>query len=109
MRYLLLIAILVSGLVLAGCAQTGTDAVTGTAIKPLSEQAEEPAEDVCFDSDNGINERTAGTVTGISNGQEFEFSDTCIRGHHLIEYYCEENTYQNQNFVCQCMEGACHD
>ncbi len=107
MKQLLLIAIIVSGLILAGCAQTGTDSVTGTAVK--SPELVESAEDICFDSDDGINKDIAGKVTGMLNGQEFEFSDTCIRGHHVIEYYCEENTYKNQNFACQCTDGACHD
>ena len=107
MKYLLLIALVISAIILAGCG-TGTKSITGTTIKTV-EKSQASSGDMCFDSDNGINERIQGKVTGILNGQKYEIQDKCIRKHYVVEYYCEGNHYKNKNFVCQCMDGACHD
>jgi len=70
---------------------------------------EERIEASCTDSDNGAANDISGAVEGIlEDGSDFDFEDRCV-GNILIEYYCEDNTYNSQNVRCdnKCEDGAC--
>jgi len=58
----------------------------------------------CTDSDSGVDEDVAGTVTDSSGAHR----DACS-GNTLTEYYCQDNNAVNQTIVCsyQCKNGAC--
>lgn len=110
MKRLLLIALIISAVILAGCSKTGTKTPTGNFIKTEAEETPTKSYiNTCTDSEDGINERVKGTVTGMLNGVKYEIEDKCIRKDYVIDYYCEGDVYKNKNFVCQCLDGACHD
>jgi hypothetical protein len=62
-------------------------------------------EEVCTDSDGGLNYGTAGTV---SKGGA-QYSDYCSGATMLVEYYCDNNTVRSQTYNCQgpCDNGRC--
>jgi len=113
MRHLILIAFVVSVLVLAGCSGTPTGSFVGVEDdEPQAGAGAAPAKNyinTCTDSEDGINERIKGTVTGMLNGVKYEIEDKCIKKDYVIDYYCDGDVYKNKNFVCQCSDGACHD
>lgn len=93
---------------ITGMTTAGNAAETSVTIpENLPEQKSDGG---CTDSDGGLTKETAGKVTGVLNGEEYTVYDRCIAG-LLIEYFCEGNTYQNQNLRCpegtRCVGGAC--
>jgi len=115
MRYSALIIVLFLTVFIIGCSKKGTS-VTGLATDAgqITEAKATPMvqrfSGGCIDSDAGITKETAGKVSGVLNGKEYVLYDRCIAG-FLIEYFCEDNTYKNQNFRCpsgtECLSGAC--
>lgn len=69
-----------------------------------------PPESDCSDTDGGINYEERGTVTVQSNGDITTFTDQCdFSGGTLNEYYCDGNDSAVQKYSCPnvCLNGAC--
>lgn len=111
MKHIILVAVIASILILAAACSTTTRSITGTTIKSDTIKAEEPQTpsipDTCTDSDNGIDEKVKGEVSGVLNGEEYKLEDNCIRRQMLIEYYCDGSQYKNKNIACPCFEDVC--
>ncbi len=74
----------------------------------------DPARFSCDDSDGGSVYGSAGTVSGIWNGEAYSFTDSCKDGTHLSEYRCEgpqavSETPDDAGIECPggCLDGAC--
>lgn len=68
----------------------------------------------CSDSDGGHNPTTKGMVSGIYNGRPYNYSDGCVSGTYLMEYYCSGSVARNYTYPCAnisashiCSNGAC--
>jgi len=89
---------------------TGGTTSTGMVVSETTVTITDASGNSCTDSDGGITKETAGKVTGNLDGEEYTIYDKCMAG-LLIEYYCEGNSYQNQNLRCpegtKCAGGAC--
>ncbi|MEK6872107.1 MAG: S8 family serine peptidase, partial [Nanoarchaeota archaeon] len=63
-------------------------------------------ENICTDSDGGINYFVKGTATDIDG----TFNDYCIATNLskiLVEYYCSGTRAEKTGYVCNCIDGAC--
>lgn len=70
----------------------------------------------CTDTDGGKNYYVIGTVYGnYSNGQHFNFTDSCTSGTQLLEWYCKDDNcpypwWEIHNCEFGCSAGKCdHD
>lgn len=102
-------------LLIIGCSKeetstTGLSTATGQVVSETTVTITEQAAVGCSDSDGGLTKETAGKVSGVKDGEEYTVYDRCIAG-LLVEYYCEGDSYQNQNLRCpegtECLSGAC--
>lgn len=112
MKCKVLLVLLVLVLIM-GCSKQETQ-ITGLTVaggQQVSAQTTVTIQDLrgsCVDSDDGITVDRAGKVSGVLDGEEYTIYDECIAG-LLVEYYCEDNNYGNQNIRCpeECSGGAC--
>jgi hypothetical protein len=73
----------------------------------------------CYDSDGGNNAVQKGIISGIYQGTPFRYTDECMTGKYLMEYYCGgtlKDTPTNYRYACEklgkgyfCEGGACVD
>ncbi len=68
--------------------------------------------DICTDSDNGLNPNVTGIVTiNYTNGTNIAGSDSCIGSNQVLEYYCSGNNLGTVIINCPmgkvCSNGAC--
>jgi hypothetical protein len=65
----------------------------------------------CSDTDGGQNVLVRGTVSGISNGKAFSFSDDCSSASNVYEGYCQGSSSKAAILTCGagtiCQNGAC--
>lgn len=106
MRKLMLMLFIV--VFLAGCDSNQDLTSAGAAVVVQDSNVEEAIGAVCEDSDGGIVKDVYGEVSGTTlDGEDYDLEDRCI-GNILIEYYCEDDKFQSQNFRCTaCKGGAC--
>ncbi|MFH1510801.1 MAG: hypothetical protein ABIF10_03855 [Candidatus Woesearchaeota archaeon] len=66
----------------------------------------------CSDSDRGISLYVQGTVSGLSDGYPYSYSDYCPDSGRVWEYYCNVDRYSGYAYFCQnstiCSSGFCH-
>lgn len=67
-----------------------------------------PVNDTCTDTDGGQDVFVFGTVSGMVNGTNYTYSDSCS-GDYLLEQYCDGNYRAVSVNVCYygCENGAC--
>lgn len=82
----------------------GTIGSPPTTRDPDQTSTEPPPPPTCTESDGGKNYAVKGTTTRGS----VSFIDSCTE-ESLIEYYCEENEFKSEIYICpqDCEEGAC--
>ena len=64
----------------------------------------------CQDSDGGSNIYERGIVEYKDTtfaGPKRTVADTCVNSAYLLEHYCESAVHLEENFPCQCENGAC--
>jgi hypothetical protein len=64
----------------------------------------------CSDSDGGQVFETQGTVSGYTMYAPYSWTDACVNGTMLNEFYCNaSNSYVGMNTTCagSCVSGAC--
>lgn len=63
----------------------------------------------CSETDGGINEFKAGSVTTIYDGYSFTIEDECLSNTNLRERFCDGNWGGTREFECLegCEDGAC--
>ena len=75
----------------------------------------EPPPNTCTDSDGGQVYTTRGTVSGMSSGQSYSYTDSCPQGNYTFqinEYYCLGPTsFSMETVTCPnglyCIDGEC--
>jgi uncharacterized protein YceK len=110
----LAIALLITAILLSGCGKTEeqkeTKIVTSEKSSEENTSAAAPAEMSCTDTDDGNKKETKGAVSGVDvNGKEYNLKDTCYEEQVIVEYFCDGNQYKNQNYFCDCKNGACSE
>jgi hypothetical protein len=110
MKYIMVVMAI---LLLIGCSKervSDTGKIDTLNTAETSTEITEQSNEECVDSDNGLTKEVAGKVTGTIDGEEYTLYDKCVAG-LLIEYFCEDGKYQNQNLRCpeetECLAGAC--
>jgi hypothetical protein len=70
--------------------------------------------DSCNDTDGGFTFDLQGTVSGLLDGDNYSYTDTCINNVTLSEWYCSgAYAYNIGNYTCNwgnytaCLNGAC--
>ena len=109
----LAIALLITAVFISGCAKTEEQKET-VVVTPEESAVDEtpavPAEMSCTDTDAGNKKEAKGEVSGVDvNGREYSFKDTCYEEQVIVEYFCDGNQYKNQNYFCDCKNGACSE
>ena len=118
MRRVLLL-LFVFSVFIYGCGKeenlTEPQKITSQVYKIDGIEAEEERENIttvrlCYDTDNGIVRWVNGSIFGFyGNATRFEFSDYCVSGNYLMEFYCENKTGMQKVFFCRsgCADNHC--